>query len=340
MRQVWITKAGPPEVLQVRDAPEPQPGPGEVRIAVEAIGVNFADIMGRLGLYPDAPRIPYIPGYEIAGRIDAVGAGVEPSRVGEPVLALMRFGGYAEQVCVPASYTLPRPANMTAEEGAAFPVAAITAYASLVEMARIRPGDHVLIHAAAGGLGLMAIALARIFDATVYGTASASKHAFLSERGVHHPIDYRSRDFEREIMRLTDGKGVHIVLDTIGGHSWMKSYRVLAPRGRLIVCGVSSMVSSLRRSPWAVIRFALGVPWLALNPVRLANDNRGVMGVNMGRLWDQIALLRAWAEAVLGYYAEGRMPVHIHGEFPLEQAADAHRVIQKRGTIGKVILKP
>ena len=171
MRQVWITQPGPPEVLQVRDAPEPQPAAGEVRVAVEAIGVNFADIMGRLGLYPDAPRIPYVLGYEVAGTIDAVGAGVDTARLGEPVLVMTRFGGYAEQVCVPEAHALPRPAGMSADEGAAFPVAALTAYAALEVLARVRSGDHVLIHAAAGGVGRMAVALARLSEATIYGTA-------------------------------------------------------------------------------------------------------------------------------------------------------------------------
>ncbi|MGQ9851434.1 MAG: synaptic vesicle VAT-1 family membrane protein [Aggregatilineaceae bacterium] len=340
MRQVWISKAGPPEVLQVRHAPEPQPGPGEVRIAVEAIGVNFADIVGRLGLYADAPHLPYVPGYEVAGRIDAVGPGVDSARLGQDVLALTRFGGYSELICVPASQALPRPPTLTVEQGAAFPVAALTAYAALEALARIREGDRVLIHAAAGGVGLMAVDIARLHGATIFGTASAAKHEFLRERGVQYPVDYRQHDFVREVLRLTDGLGVDIALDSIGGRSWMRSYRALAPAGRLVVCGVTALAPGLRRSWWGLLRFALGVPWLALNPVRLANDTRGVLGVNLGRLWSHEALLRAWAERVLAYQQAGHLRVHVDRVFPLDEAAAAHRHIQERRNVGKVVLRP
>lgn len=340
MRQVWVTKAGPPDVLQVREVPEPQPAPGEVRIAVEAVGVNFADIMGRLGLYPDAPRIPFVPGLEVAGRIDALGAGVDPARAGQDVLALVRYGGYSEKVCAPADQVLPRPATLAVEEAAAFPVAYLAAYAGLVALAGIKPGESVLIQAAAGGLGLAAVNLARLFDATIYGTASASKHDFLRAQGVHHPIDYRRLDFEREVRRLTDGRGVQIALDSIGGRSWLKSYRALAPMGRLVIIGVSAMAPGLRRSPWGLLRFALGVPWLRFNPVALANDNKGVLGVNLGRLWDARAMLAPWMAQLLAWHAEGRLSVHVDRAFALADAAEAHRYLQGRQNTGKVILKP
>ncbi|MBP8973260.1 MAG: zinc-binding dehydrogenase [Anaerolineae bacterium] len=340
MRQVWVPKAGPPEVLQVRDVPEPQPGPGEVHIAVEAIGVNFADIVGRLGMYADAPRPPFVPGFEVAGRVDALGEGVDAALLGQEVIGLTHFGGYSEQVCVPAGHVLPRPPTMSAEQGAAFLVSALTAYAALVALGGIKRGERVLIQAAAGGVGLMAVDIARLHEATIFGTASASKHDFLRERGVQHPIDYRQRDFVREIERLTEGAGVHIALDSIGGRSWMRSYRTLAPGGRLVVCGVTALTPGLRRSWWGMVKFALGVPWLALNPVRLANDTRGVLGVNLGRLWDQDALLRGWAEQMLAYHAAGHVRVHVDRVFPLADAAAAHRYIQERRSVGKVVLRP
>lgn len=340
MRQVWIPKAGPPEVLQMREVPAPQPGPGEVRVAVEAIGVNFADIVGRLGMYADAPRLPFVPGFEVAGRVDALGEGVDAALFGQDVIGLTRFGGYSEQVCIPAGHALPRPATMSAEQGAAFLVSALTAYAGLVALGGIKRGERVLIHAAAGGVGLMAVDIARLHEATIFGTASAGKHDFLRERGVQHPIDYRRHDFVREVERLTSGAGVHIALDSIGGRSWMRSYRALAPTGRLVVCGVTALTPGLRRSVWGLVRFALGVPWLAFNPVRLANDTRGVLGVNLGRLWDQDALLRGWAEQMLAYYAAGQVRVHVDRVFPLTDAAAAHRTIQERRSVGKIVLRP
>lgn len=340
MRQIWISKPGSPDVLHLRDVPTPEPAPGQVRIAVEAIGVNFADVMGRLGIYPDAPRGPYVPGYEAAGRIEAVGAGVDESRLGEAVLVLTRFGGYSEQLCVPAAQAIPRPASMTVEQAAAFPVAHITAYAALVAMGGIKPGEHVLIQAAAGGLGLAAVSIASIFGATIYGTASAGKHDFLRAQGVQHPIDYRRQDFEREVKRLTGGRGVQIALDSVGGRSWLKSYRALSAGGRLVICGVSSMAPGQRRSIPALVRFALSVPWLRFNPVALANDTKGVMGINMGRLWGELPLLRGWMDALLAWWDEGKLQVRIDRVFPLAEAADAHRYLQDRRNIGKVILKP
>jgi NADPH:quinone reductase-like Zn-dependent oxidoreductase len=340
MRQVWITRAGPPDVLQVREAPIPTPAPGEVRIAVGASGVNFADVMGRLGLYPDAPPIPYVPGYEVAGQIDAVGDGVSEDRLGEAVFALARFGGYSESLCVPHDQTFRRPAGMSLEAAAGFPVAFLTAYASLVVMAGIKPGEHVLIHAVAGGVGLAVVDIARIFGATIYGTASASKHDFLRERGVQFPIDYRRLDFEREIRRLTNGRGVQIALDSIGGRSWLKSYRALSAGGRLVIGGVSSLAPGQRRSVWSMVKFALTVPWFHFNPVALANANKGVSGINLGRLWDQRALLRGWMDHLLDWYAAGHLRPQVDRVFPLDESADAHRYLQERCSVGKIILKP
>jgi NADPH:quinone reductase-like Zn-dependent oxidoreductase len=340
LRQVWITKAGLPDVLQVRDAPTPDPGPGEVRVAVEACGVNFADVVGRLGIYVDAPRIPFVPGYEVAGRIEAVGEGVDAACRGTDVIALVSFGGYSEQVCVPLDQTFPRPATMPVEQAAGFAVASLAAYAGLVVMAGIKPGEHVLIHAAAGGQGLAAVQIAGLFGATIYGTASAKKHDFLRELGVQHPIDYRARDFEREVKRLTEGRGVQIALDSIGGRSWLKSYRALSPAGRLVICGVTAMAPHQHRSLWGLARFLLSIPWFKFNPVTLANDNKGVMGINLAHLWNERAMLRAWAEQLLTWYSEGKLTVHVDRVFALSEAADAHRYLQERRNIGKVILKP
>lgn len=340
MRQVWITKAGPPDVLQPRDGPTPQPAPGEVRIAVEAIGVNFADLVGRLGVYRDAPKIPFVPGYEVTGRVDALGAGVDETLRGQPVIALAKFGGYGEMICVPTAQTFARPAAMPVEQAAAFSVSYLTAYAGLVAHARIQAGDHVLIHAAAGGLGLAAVAIARRAGATIYGTASPGKHAFLRAQGVQHPIDYRSQDFERVVMDLTGGCGVQIALDSIGGRSWTKSYRALAPTGRLVITGVTALAPRARRSWRDLLTFMLTTPWLRFNPASLANDNKSVSGVNMATLWDQTALLRGWMDRLMAWYADGDLPVHVDRVFPLDAAADAHRYLHERRNTGKVVLTP
>jgi len=177
MRQVWITKVGPPEVLAIKEAPDPQPAAGEMCIRVEASGVNFADVMGRLGLY--LPRIPCVPGYEIAGRVDAVGGGVDASWIRRDVFALTRFGGYADVTCAPQAQVFPRPPGMCAEDGASIPVNYLTAWQLIVVMGGLNAGETVLIHSAGGGVGIAATQIAKHIGAKVIGTASAAKHGEL-----------------------------------------------------------------------------------------------------------------------------------------------------------------
>ncbi len=193
MRQVWITKAGPPEVLQVREAPDPTPRAGEVRIRVEASGINFADLLARMGLYPDAPKLPCVVGYEVAGTVDALGEGVTEVHVGEKVLALTHFGGYTDIVCVPTINTFLRPPQMSPQVGAAMLVNYVTAYQLLVVMGSLHRGERVLIQSAAGGVGLAALDICRIYGAQTIGLASTAKHAFLRSRGLDHALDSRRR---------------------------------------------------------------------------------------------------------------------------------------------------
>src|SRR5688500_9332558 len=201
MRAVVITKHGGPEVLKVEERPDPAVGPGEVRIAVKAAGINFADLMARSGVYPDAPPPPCVVGYEVAGEIESVGDGVTDHKPGDRVVAGTRVGGYASMLTLPAVQALPLPKTLSFEQGAAFPVNYGTAYAGLVMMGGLREGDRVLIQAAAGGVGTSATQIARNIGAEIFGTASASKHEAIREQGVDHPIDYRNQDFHDEVMR-------------------------------------------------------------------------------------------------------------------------------------------
>src|SRR5215471_14860076 len=195
MRQIWITKVGPPEVLEVKEAPDPEAKAGEVRIRVEASGVNFADIMGRLGLYPDLPPIPVVPGYEVSGHVDALGTGVAPNWSGRDVLAATRFGGYADTVCVPIKQVFARPPGMSALEGASIPVNYFTAWQLIVVMGGLKANETVLIHSVGGGVGIAATQIAKHVGARVIGTASAGKHDEMRALGVDHLIDYRTEDF-------------------------------------------------------------------------------------------------------------------------------------------------
>jgi len=340
MRQIWITKAGPPEVLQVKEAPDPEPKAGEVRIRVAASGVNFADILGRMGLYPDMPPLPVVPGYEVSGRIDAVGAGTDTAWVGRDVIAVIRFGGYSDVVCVPANQVFARPAGMDDLEGAAIPVNYFTAWQLVVVMGGLKPNETVLVHSAGGGVGIAATQIAKHIGARVIGTASAAKHAELRTLGVDHLIDYRTEDFETRTREITNGRGVELVLDAIGGESWKKGYRTLAPTGRLGMFGISAAVGGKERSLVGMLATLVRVPWFQFNPLSLMNANKGVFGVNLGHLWGELDRQRSWAEQLLDLWTKGVVKPKIARTFKFDEAPQAHHFIQDRRNIGKVLLVP
>lgn len=338
MRALVITRHGPPEVLQIQERPAPVVARGEVRVEVRAAGVNFADLMARIGVYPEAPRPPTVVGYEFAGDVAEVGEGVEGVAVGDRVLGGCRFGGYAEQVVVPATSVLPVPEGWSYADGAALPVNYATAYGILVRYGSLRAGERVLIHAAAGGVGIAATQIARISGAEVFGTASASKHDALREIGVHHPVDYRTGDWVAEVRRLGGGarRPLDIALDAIGGRSLRRSFKLLRPGGRLVTYGAAALVSGSRRDLRSVARTLAETP--RFNPLRLSGSSRSVIGFNLLRVWDDagsleeyIAPLREWVEA-------GAIRPRVAATFPLEHGADAHRLMQDRGNVGKVVL--
>ncbi len=332
MKQVWIPRAGAPEVLDVREAPDPVPAAGEVRVAVEAAGINFADIAARLGNYPDAPPFPFVPGYEVAGRIDAVGEGVPAERVGEEVFVMTRFGGYSSIVCAPQESAFRRPAGMSAAIGAALPVNYLTAWMMLRVMGRVAAGDRVFIHSAAGGVGLASIDLCRAAGAEIWGSAGKGKHAVLAERGVHHLLDSHVDEWPTEKMDL--------VLDPIGGPSWAKGLAGLRAGGRLVAFGLSSGSTGSSPSKWTQLKAAMGIPWLASNPVALINANKGVLGVNMGHLWNEADRVLAWTAELVAMWEAGHLRPHVHATFPFAQASEAHALIHRRENIGKVLLTP
>lgn len=338
MRQVWIPRIGGPDVLEVREAADPEPGPGEVRIRVAAAGVNFADILARMGLYPDAPKLPTVVGYEVAGTVDRVGAGASGAAEGQRVIAMCRFGGYSDVVVVPAAQAWPLPAGLDLQAGAAIPVNYLTAWVMLVHLGNVHPGERVLVHAAAGGVGQAAIQICRWRGAEVLGTASPGKHARLREMGVAHCIDYTSTDFEAEVMRITGGAGVEVALDAVGGRSFQQSYRCLAPLGRLFLFGVSSMAPGQKRSILAALRGLWQMP--TFKPLPLMNDNRGVFGVNMGHLWEKAAQLGGMLAEMSALFAQGTLQPIVDRSFPFERAAEAHAYIQERKNFGKVLLVP
>ena len=339
MRAVWITKAGGPEVLEVRDAPDPVPGAGEVRIRVHAAGLNFAEVMARQGLYPDAPKPPCVVGYEVAGVVDAVGPDVDGPAVGARVLALVRFGGHAELVCAPIQQVVELPGALGFEEAAAIPVNYLTAYHMLFRVANVRAGQRVLVHMAAGGVGLAVLQLCRTVDGVeTFGTASAAKHDVLRAEGCTHPIDYRTEDYVARVLDLTGGEGVDVVLDPLGGRDWRRGMRLLRPVGHLIAYGFANLAGGERRSIVRLARQMSGVP--LLTPVGLMDRNRTVSGVNLGHLWGRPDLLREELDALMALWRSGGIKPRIDGVYPFERSPQAHRRLGERQNIGKVVLVP
>jgi NADPH:quinone reductase-like Zn-dependent oxidoreductase len=330
-------------VLQVQERPDPAVGPGEVRIAVRAAGINFADTMARTGLYPDAPKIPCVLGYEVAGEIESVGEGVSEFKAGDRVMAGTRFGGQAELVVVAAEQVLPLPEALSFEQGAAFPVNYGTAYAALILMGGSREGDRVLIHAAAGGVGIAATQIARNVGAEIYGTASPAKHEAIRAQGVTHAIDYRGQDFEAEVMRLTDGEGVDLAIDAIGPASFRKDYRLLRQGGRLVMFGLSEAQPSGARSIPAALRSLASMP-LATMPwwksLTMMNENKGIFGLNMLSWWDREGNLDRLTAPLLADLEAGRIEPVIAASFSFAEAGDAHQFIAERRNVGKVVLFP
>ena len=343
MQQVWIPKTGAPDVLEVREAPDPQPGRGEVLVAVEAAGVNFADILARQGIYPDAPPLPAVVGYEVGGTVTAIGAGVESHAVGDAVLAMTRFGGYTSHLVVPAAQVWRRPEGMSAAEGAAIPVNYLTAFQMMIAMGGMqRAADlgyrqRVLVHGASGGVGTACADLGLHYGVELFGTASPGKHDYVRERGYDHAIDYRNRDFVAEVDRLTDGAGVDLVMDPIGGDHWDRSLDALGPSGRLVIYGVSSASG---KGKLGLVRMALGIPWVRSNPLSLISQNHGVLGVNVGHLWHAQERVGAWMERILDLYRQGVVRPHVDREVPFAQAAEAHRHLEGRRNVGKTVLVP
>jgi NADPH:quinone reductase-like Zn-dependent oxidoreductase len=331
MRAVVITRNGPPEVLQVQERPDPAPARGEVLIEVRAAGINFADVMARLGLYPDAPKLPCVIGYEVAGTVAAVGDGVEGLAIGDRVAAPVRFGGYAERVVTAAGGVFALPDALSFEEGAAIPVNYATAWEAIVRVGNVQPGERVLIHSAGGGVGIAATQLAKRAGAEVWGTASAGKHEAIRGFGVDHPIDYRANGWERHVPKLD------LVMDAIGGASFGRSYKLLRAGGRLVCFGASGLVAGGERNMLTVARTALQMPWFSI--IRQMSASKSVIGLNVLTLWDEHGPER-WAEPLTELIEDGTVRPVVAQSFPFDQGGEAHRFIAERRNVGKVVLTP
>lgn len=336
MKAAIIPGFGGPGVFTMAERPDPAPESGQLLVRVKAAGINFADIIARMGMYPDAPELPMLIGYEVAGDIEKVGEGVEGFEAGQRVFSLTMFGGYAEMAAVPAEWARPIPDGMSYEKAAAIPVNYLTAYHSLVYMGSLKPHETVLVHAAAGGVGTASIQIANAIGAGVIGTASPSKFDYIREMGVEHIINYREQDFEKEVKRITEGRGVDIVMDSLGGRQLMKSYRCLAPGGRLVTFGMSTVVTGPKRNLLKAAREVLAVK--KFHPMKLFNDNKAVIGVNLKRMEKRPDILSRQTDELIKLIESGHIHPVVDKTFPLESAGEAHQYIQDRKNKGKVIL--
>jgi NADPH:quinone reductase-like Zn-dependent oxidoreductase len=332
VRVVTITKHGGPGVLQVQERPDPVAGPGQVRIEVAAAGINFADVMARIGLYPDAPKPPCVVGYEVAGTVVEVGTGVTGVAHGERVMAGTHFNGYAEQVAVPAADVVALPERLSFEQGAAVPVNYATAWAGLIGYGNLQAGERVLLHAAAGGVGIAATQIAKRAGAEVYGTASPAKHDAIRLQGVDRAIDYRRSGWERDLPRFD------VIMDAIGGRSFRTSYELLRPGGRLIAFGASAVVSGERRNLITAIRTALRMP--RFNMIKQMSESKAVIGLNMLTLWNDRGSLDPWTRPLRAMLDDGSLRPVVAAQLPFDRAGDAHRMLVERRNVGKVVLTP
>ncbi len=338
MHTVRVPRFGAPEVLEYLELPDPVPGPGEVRVRTAAIGVNFADITARMGLYPDSGKPPFVTGYEFAGTVDVVGEGVTAVAPGDEVIGMRNFGCYADTVVTSADLLLPRPARLDAVAAAAFPVTYITAWHTMVYIGNIHRGERVLIQNAGGGVGTAAVQIARHHGAEIYGTASAGKHDFLRSLGVEHLFDYRTEGWEEELRERTGGEGVEMILNPLGGPGLKRDFELLAHTGRLILFGISSGAPAKKRNLLRAFVNYLRTP--RFSPIRMMIKNRGVAGVHIGHLWHRPDLLAGEFAEMLPLLQQGVFDPIVDRTFPLAEAAAAHHYIQDRRNRGKVILTP
>ncbi|MBC7911653.1 MAG: zinc-binding dehydrogenase [Pyrinomonadaceae bacterium] len=338
MRQIVITRSGGVEVLKLQEKPDPVPGRGQALIRVKASGINFADILARQGLYPDAPKMPCVVGYEVAGVVEAVGDDSVQNLVGKSALAMTRFGGYSDAVVVDAKQIFEKPDKLSFEEAAAIPVNYLTAYALLVVMGSLQADEAVLIHNAGGGVGLAALDIAKKIGARTYGTASPSKHEFLKARGLDHAIDYRTQDWLPVLKDLTNGRGVELVIDPLGGGHWKKSYKALRTTGRLGMFGISTASANGLKGKLRMLKAAVQTPFF--HPFGLLNRNKGVFGLNLGHMWHEGEKVAGWVRVLMEGVQDGWVRPHVDKAFSFEQAGEAHTYIESRRNTGKVVLTP
>jgi NADPH2:quinone reductase len=337
MKAFLLTRTGPPSVLQPSEVAEPVPRGKQVRVRVQAIGINYAEVLSRRGLYGWAPPRPYVPGMEAFGTIDAVGP-ESGRRVGEPVIVGTQYGCYGEAICVPEHQALPAIDGFSAEENAAFVVNAMTAWVALVEMARLRPSDTVLVQAAAGGVGTAAVQIARAFGCTVLGGVGSDAKADLVRRlGARRVVNYRQPGWDAALRDETGGRGVDVVFEVVGGDVYARSLGLLAPTGRLVVAGFATYLDVRPWNPLTLWRAWRAAP--RVNVRELAMRSNGVLATHIGYLLDQPERLLAIWRALREFAAAHALRPVVGATFAFDEMAKAHALMESRSSTGKIVVR-
>jgi NADPH:quinone reductase-like Zn-dependent oxidoreductase len=342
MKRIRIQQPGGYDVLRIEQGPDPQPGPGQVRVAVEACGVNYADGIIRMGLYASAKQLhgyPITPGFEVAGRIDAIGAGVTAWQVGRRVIGLCLFNGYSSSLCLDAEQVFALPEHLSMAEGASLPTVFLTAWFMVHQQLHPRAGERWLVHSAAGGVGSALVQIGRLAGAQVVGVVgSTHKIEHCTRMGAERVIDKSREDLWTQAQRAAPG-GYHAIFDANGVATLRQSYAHLAPTGRLVIYGFHSMLPHDGRLNW----LRLAWDWLRtprFNPLDMTQSNRSVLAANLSFLQSEAPRLREGMRWLMQRFESRELQPLPVETFPLERAADAQRRIESGQSIGKIALLP
>lgn len=335
MKKVIYPKVGGVDSIEILDVEEPRASEGEVVVRIHRAGINFADLMMRQGLYGSNPDFPFTPGYEASGVIISLGKGVKGLELGDRVLAMTGFGGYSEKVSIPSSRVFKLPDSVTFDQAAAIPVTYGTAYHMLFHLGRISPGDSVLIHHAAGGVGTAVAQLCKVAGASiVIGTASAPKKEFVESIGVKF-VDRETEDFVKICKDMTGGKGVHHAIDPVGGKNLMRSYKATRRGGKVYFFGASSAVKGDKRSIISAFRMWLNTP--KFNPIKMMSSNKAIFGVHMGLL-DDNSIFEGHLSALSKMLEDNEIDPIIDSIWRFERVSEAQKHMHDRKNRGKILL--
>ena len=336
MKSYILKKYGNPDVLKIANCPEPVPGSEEIRVKIEKIGLNYAEVQSRKGLYGWAPKLPYTLGMEAFGYVDMIGESVNSRKVGERVIVGCQYGTYAEKIVIPVRQALSPIISFSDDENSAFAVNYLTAWVALMKVARLKSNDTVLVHAAAGGVGTAAVQIAKKFGCNVIGTASKNeKIEMLNNLGIDMAINYLHEDFEEVIKHKMNNNGVDVVLEVVGGDVFKKSMKLLNPFGRTVVAGFASL-NLKKMNPISWVNTWKDIPRAKV--ADLAESSTGLLATHLGYLLNNESLLReVWDELVTFTIKHGIKPIIGH-RFEFDDLSKAHELMESRNSYGKIII--